>query len=79
MKFINQHSFLIFTGACLSLAALIIGGGGISTARLLVLFVLALVLASLYLIFNPSSSSDHQLQSRIASGKPVLLEFQSRF
>jgi hypothetical protein len=79
MKFINRHSYFVFAGIVLAAAALIIGVGGISTSRLLVLLGLVFVLAILYLIFYPGGSSGHHLPSGIGNGKPVLLEFQSRY
>ncbi len=79
MKFINQHSYFVFAGTLLAAATLIIVGGGITTSRLLVLLGLACVLATLYLVFYPGSGLGQRNQSRIGIGKPVLLEFQSRF
>ncbi|MEJ2605223.1 MAG: thioredoxin family protein [Anaerolineales bacterium] len=53
MKFINQHSYFVFAGTVLVGAALILGAGGMTTSRLLVLLGLAFVLAAVYLIFYP--------------------------
>jgi uncharacterized membrane protein YGL010W len=79
MKFINQHSYFVFAGIVLVAVAVIFDAGGITTSRLLVLLGPAFVLAALYLIFYPGSSLGQRNQSRIGNGKPVLLEFQSRF
>ena len=82
MKFVNQHSFFVFGGLFLLAAALIILRAGISTPRLLLILALVLLLTLLYLVFNPGSSSIRevsQIQSRIGTGKPVLLEFQSQY
>jgi len=82
MKFINQHSFFIFTGLVLLTAALIVFRTGITTLRLFLLLGLLLVMAMLYLVLNPGSSSSRevgQIQSRIGNGTPVLLEFQSQY
>jgi hypothetical protein len=82
MKFINQHSFFIFSGLLLTAAAWIILRAGITTPRLLLILGLVLVMAVLYFVLNPGGSSSReadQIQARIGSGKPVLLEFQSQF
>jgi Flp pilus assembly protein TadB len=79
MKFINQHSYFVFAGTVLVGAALILGAGGMTTSRLLVLLGLAFVLAAVYLIFYPGRGRAQRTQRGIGSGKPVLLEFQSRF
>ncbi len=79
MRFVNQHSYFVFAGTVLVAAAVILGAGGITTSRLLVLLGLAFVLAALYFIFYPGSGLGQRNQSRIGNGKPVLLEFQSRF
>ncbi len=82
MKFINQHSFFIFTGLLLLTAAFIILRTGITIPRLMLILGLILVMAMLYLVLNPGSSSSRevgQIQSRIGSGTPVLLEFQSQY
>jgi len=82
MKFINQHSFFIFTGLLLLTAAFIILRTGITIPRLMLILGLILVMAMLYLVLNPGSSPSRevgQIQSRIGSGTPVLLEFQSQY
>jgi hypothetical protein len=82
MKFINQHSFFIFTGLLLLIAAVLVLRTGITTPRLLLLLGLLLIMAMLYLVLNPGGSSSRevgQIQSRIGSGTPVLLEFQSQY
>jgi hypothetical protein len=82
MKFINQHSFFIFAGL-LSLAFMVfILRAGTTIPRLFLILVLLLVLVSIYMRYNPGSSSTNeiqQIQARIGNGKPVLLEFQSQY
>ncbi len=82
MKFINQHSFLFFSGLFILTAAFIVLRTGITIPRLLLILGLMLVMAILYLVLNPGGSSSRevgQIQSRIGSGTPVLLEFQSQY
>lgn len=82
MKFVNQHSFFIFTGLVLLTAAVLVLRAGITIPRLLLILSLVLLIMLLYFVFNPGSSSlreANQIQTRIGIGKPVLLEFQSQY
>jgi hypothetical protein len=82
MKFINQHSYFIITGLFLLTVGVIVLRTGLTTPRMLLILGLVLVMAMLYLVLNPGASSSlkiGQIQSRIGSGKPVLLEFQSQY
>lgn len=82
MKFINQHSFFVFTGLFFLAVAVLVLRTGITIPRLLLILGLLLIMAMLYLVLNPGGSSSReisQIQSRIGSGTPVLLEFQSQY
>lgn len=82
MKFVNQHSFILLAGVVLLSAMLGLLRGGLTVSRLLMVAGLAIILAVVYILFNPAASSSSEaleFKPGIGNGRPVFLEFQSQY
>jgi hypothetical protein len=82
MSFINQYSFLVIAGLAAALLGYFLFRNGVDRSSLITFGSLILGLLLAYFLLRPGSSpalSVSEILSKIGSGKPVLLEFQSEY
>ena len=82
MKFINQHSFVLFAGTLLSIMGVSVVRSGVTLLRVIIFAGLFLGLAVTYLLLRPEATKSQdtaEIGIRIGTGIPMLLEFLSPY
>lgn len=82
MPFLNQHSFILLAVASFVVLAILLLRDGLQLYDILVLAALAGGLWFAHQLLNPgvgTTLTAADLQAKIGSGDPVLLEFQSPY